>query len=246
VPQAGEVFVSATGTNKVYAINEKSFAIMAKIPAGYFPDGISYAPGVKRIFVSDEFGKSVSVIDVGSLRLIRTIRLNGTVGNTHFDRVSGRIVTADEGANQLWEIDPSTLRIVEKTELPGCRGAHGFVIGRSPHFAYVTGEDNASLVVVDLDDRRVVQKFTVGSGPDVLALDEGLKLLYVTSESGVVSVFRIAREGLSMICEGKLWEHAHTVCIDQSTHRAYFPLQNYHGYPVLRIMIPAPDDSGSR
>ncbi len=238
VPQLGRVFVSATRVNEVYTIDEGTLTVIGKTDAGSFPDGIGFDPGTERIFVSDEFGKTVTVIDARSLKAVRRIEIGGRVGNTHYDPISKTIFTTNETENELYEIDPSTLQIIGRTKMPGCKGAHGFVIGKRPHFAYVTGEDNASLVVIDLSRRKVIQRVGVGNGPDVLAIDSGLNLLYVSSESGVVSVFRIKTDGLSALCKGRLWAHAHTISVDNKTHSVYFPLQDWKGFPTLRIMVP--------
>lgn len=239
VPELGRVFVSATRVNEIYVIDEKSLTVIGKTEGGYFPDGIGYAPRGERIFVSDEFGKTVMAIDARSLKPIRKILIGGTVGNTHYDPGSKAIFTTNETENELVKIDPTKLKVTGSIRLLGCRGAHGFVLGLRPHFAYVTGEDNASLVVVNLDTKRVIQTFSVGDDPDVLAIDYGLKLLYVSSESGVVSVFKIGTDGLTKFCEGELWAHAHTVSVDQETHRVYFPLQDIDGFPTLKIMYPS-------
>lgn len=37
---------------------------------------------------------------------------------------------------------------------------------------------------------------------------------------------------------GQLADHAHTVAVDQATHRIYFPLQDVNGHAVLRVMEP--------
>lgn len=238
VPELGRVFVSATKVNEVYAIDESSLKVIGKTAGGYFPDGIGFAPGTKRIFISDEFGGTVTVIDGRSLNVVRVISIGRQVGNTHYDPSSGDIVTADESRDQLVYINPATLEIIRRIGLPGCKGAHGFIIGIRPHFAYVTGEDNASLVVVDLADNKVVQKLKVGDGPDVIALDNGLGLLYVSSESGVVSIFKTRSSGLSKVCEGKLWPHAHSVSVDEISHDVYFPIQSFNGVPTLMIYGP--------
>ena len=74
----------------------------------------------------------------------------------------------------------------------------------------------------------------------MLAFDSGLKKLYVSAESGNVTVFR--EEGKALVEEGTLaMPHAHTVCVDPETHLVYFPLQNVDGHPVLRIMQPNAD-----
>jgi len=75
--------------------------------------------------------------------------------------------------------------------------------------------------------------------PDVLAYDSELKQLYVSAESGTVTVFR--ENGKAVLLDGTLsMPHAHTVCVDPDTHLVYFPLQSVEGRPVLRIMEPSP------
>jgi hypothetical protein len=77
----------------------------------------------------------------------------------------------------------------------------------------------------------------VGDDRDVLPFDPGLGLLYVSAESGTVSVFR--EQDKKLVLQGEMvMPHAHTVCVDPSTHLVYFPLENLAGHPVLRIMEP--------
>lgn len=93
------------------------------------------------------------------------------------------------------------------------------------------------MVVVDLNTMKVLASHPVGEDPDVLAFDPGLKRLYVSAESGNVTVFK--ENGKDLVLEGKLtMPHAHTVCVDPKTHLVYFPLENVGGKPVLRIMEP--------
>ncbi|HYM77237.1 MAG TPA: hypothetical protein VE377_14785 [Candidatus Dormibacteraeota bacterium] len=84
---------------------------------------------------------------------------------------------------------------------------------------------------------QVLATYPVGKDPDVLAFDPGLKLLYVSAESGTVTVFR--ENGKALLNLGTMsMPHAHTVSVDPLTHLVYFPLQNLNGKPVLRIMEP--------
>ncbi len=74
--------------------------------------------------------------------------------------------------------------------------------------------------------------------PDVLAFDAELKRLYVSAESGTVTVFQ--ESGTELRSLGQLhMPHAHTVSVDPKTHLVYFPLQDIGGHPILRIMRPA-------
>lgn len=105
------------------------------------------------------------------------------------------------------------------------------------HLAFIAGEENHKLAVVDLTTMTVQSVHNVGEDPDVLAFDPGLKQLYVSAESGNITVFR--EEGKSLTLAGKVFlPHGHTVSVDPDTHLVYFPLQNLDGHPVLRIMAP--------
>src|ERR1700704_5712325 len=54
VPELGRVYASVTGEHKVAAVDMKTLQTVAKIGTINYPDGIAYAPGPQRIFVSDE------------------------------------------------------------------------------------------------------------------------------------------------------------------------------------------------
>lgn len=241
VQQYHEVYVSATGADEVYVIDEASLDVIAKIPAGHYPDGIAFDPGTNRIFVSDEIGKTVAVIDPVKHSLVKRVPLASEVGNTHDDAVSGLIYSGAQSVDELVTIDPVKLEVIARYKLPGCKGPHGFYIDAATHCAFITGEDNASIVVFDLTQQRITWKGTVGAGPDVLSCDEQLHRLYVSTESGVVSVFDVRKDRIRKAAESFFEQHAHTVCVDQKTDRVFFPLQNLNGHPVLRVMKPLPN-----
>ena len=64
IPELGRVYASATGTNEVVAIDEKSLEIIARMPGGTYPDGLAYSPETHKVYVSDEHGGTDTVIDV--------------------------------------------------------------------------------------------------------------------------------------------------------------------------------------
>jgi DNA-binding beta-propeller fold protein YncE len=92
--------------------------------------------------------------------------------------------------------------------------------------------------MVDLQTMKVLSTYQVGEDPDVLAYDPGLKRLYVSAESGTVTIFQNNRKSLTLLGSFEM-PHAHTVSVDPKTHLVYFPLENIDGHPVLRIMQPA-------
>jgi YVTN family beta-propeller protein len=238
IPELGRVYASATGKNEIVVIDVQSLREIARVPGGTHPDGIAYAPDEHKLYVSDQSGRTETVIDTRANRLIATISLGGEAGNTQYDPISQHIFVNVQTLNQLVEIDPHIDAIVARHSLPGADHNHGLLIEPAQRLAIIACEGNNKLLVVDMQSMRVIGSEWVGDGPDVLAFDETLHLLYVASESGVVSMFREEGKKLVKLGEGLLARNAHTVAVDSETHKAYFPLPNLSGRAVLRIMEP--------
>ncbi len=237
VPDSERVFASATGDHQMIALDTRTLKIVGKAGPIDYPDGLAFVPAVTRVFVSDEHGGVEAVVDAASSRLIKNIPLGGGAGNTVFDPISRHILVAVHGVNELVEIDPGKMEIIARHKLSGVENPHGIALDVQRHLAFVAGEENASLAVFDLKEGKQLAVHHVGDDPDVLAYDAGLNLLYVSAESGTVSVFRFAGSGLEAVGHCNM-PHAHTVSVDPKTHFVYFPLDNVNSKPVLRIMKP--------
>src|SRR6202521_3861111 len=238
VPELGRVYASVTGEHKVAAVDMKTLKTLAKVGPIKYPDGIAYAPGPQRVFVSDEHGDVDAVIDTKTNSLVASIPLGGGAGNTVYDSGSGNILVAVHEKNEVVAIDPASMQIIGRYPVTGVQSPHGIALDVSGRLAFVVGEENHMLAVVDLTTMRVLATHPVGEDPDVLAFDPGLKRLYVSAESGNVFVFR--EDGKTLVYEGDISiPHAHTVCVDPNTHLVYFPLENIDGHPLLRIMEPS-------
>jgi DNA-binding beta-propeller fold protein YncE len=139
----------------------------------------------------------------------------------------------------LAEIDPNSDQVVARYPLTGCKGSHGLLIDSEHRLAFAACEDNSKLVVFDLQTKKATSTLAVGADPDVLAFDAALQRLYVSAESGVITIFDERDRSLQKVGEGLFAPNAHSVAVDPSTHRVYFPLQNINGKPVLRIAVPS-------
>src|SRR5262249_15155879 len=155
------------------------------------------------------------------------------VGNTQYDPKTKRILVTVGETRELVGIDPKSLEIVSRLSLPGADEPHGLYVEPDRHMAFVACEGNAKLFVVDLDEMKMISEVSVGEDPDVLAFDTSLRRLYVASESGTLSVFKETESGLIKLGDVFIENNAHTVAVDSTTHRLYFPLKNVDGAPVL-------------
>src|SRR5215217_8677755 len=236
VPELGQIFVAAAGSHDVAVIDAESLEVIAETGRIGFPDGLDYAPAVKRVFVSDESGGGELVIDATTNSVVTTIDIGGEAGNTQYDPGSGCILVAVQSQNQLAVIDPTTDRLIGRYDLDAdCQTPHGFLVDAPRRQAFVTCEDSATLLVVDLQTMAVTATYPVGDGPDVLAFDPGWRRLLVASESGIVSIFDERGTVLQPVGEYRA-PHAHSVAVDPRTHLVFLPLEDVDGKPVLRIL----------
>ena len=237
VPRINRVFASATGDHRVVIVDMNTLKTVATAGPIQYPDGLAYAPPSQRVFVSDEHGGVEAIVDPKAMDRVTSIPLGGGAGNTMYDPGSGLILVAVHGVNQLVAIDPMTRKILRRYNLPGIENPHGIALDTADRIAFIAGEENHTLGVFDLKAEKLLSVHLVGDDPDVLAFDPGLKQLYVSAESGVVTVFKW-NNGLQEIGHFTM-PHAHTVAVDPATHLVYFPLQNVDGKPILRIMRPS-------
>lgn len=239
VPELGRVFASATDAREVLTVNARTGTVLARAPAGRYPDGLAYDSVERHVFVSDESGGVETVLDAAGHR-IATIPLGGEAGNVQYDRHSRRVLVDVQTLDQVAVIDPRTNRIVRRLHLSGCDDDHSLLVDSPRRLAFVACDGNARLLTLDLRTMKVTGTFKVGDSPDVLAFDPTLRRLYVSAESGVVAAFAETRDSVRPLGIGFLATEAHTVAVDPTTHLVYFPLQQgSNGKPQLLIMKPA-------
>jgi DNA-binding beta-propeller fold protein YncE len=237
-PKLGRVYAAATSSRQLVTVDERTGAVVRRIPAGVYPDGIAYDPDDRKVFASDESGTALVVADAVSGRARGSIEVGGGQGNVQYDPVSRHVLVNVQTSNQLVEIDPKRQRVVKHYRVPGCESNHGLHLDPSRRLAFIACEGNATLLVLDLRTGRFTSRFTVGDDPDVLDFDPGLRRLYVAAESGEVAVFAEHGRTLQKLGQAFLADRAHSVAVDPPTHLVYFPLEDVDGRPVLRIMRP--------
>jgi DNA-binding beta-propeller fold protein YncE len=236
LPELGRVLAAVTARNEVAVLDEDSGSVLATVPTGQYPDGLAFDAADSRAFVSNEVGGSVTAIVPSTGDAVGTVDLGAEVGNVVYDTGSGQLLAAVQGRDEVAVIDPRTLAVTARHHLAGCAHPHGLAVVADETFVACDG--NARLLVVDTATGTVRNRFTVGSGPDVLAYDAGLGRLYVMAESGVTAVLAVKDGSVSLLGRRMLAANAHSVAVDPGTHLLYVPLHSVGGRPILRVYAP--------
>jgi DNA-binding beta-propeller fold protein YncE len=162
VPELGRVYASAQSRS---VVDMQTLKTIAKTGPVKYPDGIAYAPGAKRVFVSDEHGEADAVIDATTNSLVASIPLDGGAGNTVYDPGSGHILVAVHEKNELIAIDPASAEIIGRYPVPGIESPHGIALDVSARLVFVAGEDNNKLIVsLELRFRKKISTAVAACG----------------------------------------------------------------------------------
>ena len=241
VPALHRVYATATGANALIALDETNGSVLFRAPTGDFPDGIAYDPANGTIWTTDESGGTETVVDAANGAVRGSVVLGGEAGNNAYDPVTGKILVDVQTRNTLAEIDPATLTVTRRLDLPGCDHDHGLALDAADRLAFVACEGNARLLTVGLDAWKVTGNDPVGVDPDVLAYDPAGSRLYVAAESGWLTVADRHGKSLSIAGSARFADGAHVVALDPATHRSYYPIPaGSDGKPTLLIEEPAP------
>ncbi len=239
-PEQNLVLATATAEKTLALIDDRSFQVRSRVPAGEYPNGLAYEPKSRRAFVSNNTGAGVGVVDVALGRALPGIDVGGGAGNTQYDADSGHVLAAVHGRPYLADIDPIATRVASRIALHDVRTCHGLLVASGLRLAFAACHgEGPSLVVVDLGTRQQTAALPLPSDVDVLAFDPGIGRLYAAAETGIVAAFAVAADRtVTELGRGFVGPNAHSVAVDPATHRVYFPIADVGGRPVLRVMEP--------
>ncbi len=236
VPEMESVFIGVPGRDEVAVMNTASLKV-TRLAGGEYPYGMAWASDLGKMYVSDRRDTKVTVIDMRMNQRVTTIDLGGEAGNAIYDPATKRILVNVRTSNELLEVDPATDFVANRLKLKG-KTPQGLVIAPNSRLAFAACQDDAKLLVIDLEKWNVRESLVTGPKPDMLAYDEELGMLYVGTESNVVSVFQVKGKDIDRMGEVEVGANAHSVCVNPMTHEVYIPLENVNGKPVLRVMSP--------
>ena len=195
-PKRGLVYAANRGTSlsptDVVAFDGKTGAIKGRVRVGVSPYELALTADGKRLFVSNWGERSVSVVDAGQMKVIKTVPV-GFNPNDMILTPDGRLFVACSNENTVYVIDSRSLEVIEKISValypqaPEGSTPNALALDRKRGLLFVANADNNDVAVVDIREKAhsdVAGFIPAGWYPSALALGEAGKALYVGATKG--------------------------------------------------------------
>lgn len=161
-------FVANGKDNTVSAIHPVTKIVTATIMVDKNPVG-AWMGGDNRMYVDNEDGQTVSIIDVKTLKVVETVELGFMPGYAAFNAETKELWVTDPNAGKIhWWKQNTNGKFEHENALVIAAGAHAIAFKGT--IAYVTNQEAASVSVIDLVQHKKIKDIKVGSKPNGIVL----------------------------------------------------------------------------
>lgn len=138
------------------------------IPVGKGPEGFDVSADGKEVWAANSHDGTVSIIDVGSRKVVQTVESHTKAANRLKFTPNGNLVLiSDLGTGDLVVFDAHSRHETKRISLG--HGAAGILITPDGGRAFVAVSRDNYIAVIDLKTLAVVGRIPTGSGPDGMA-----------------------------------------------------------------------------
>lgn len=138
------------------------------VPVGKGPEGNDLSPDGKELWAAHSRDGGVSVIDVASKKVVRTLSLGTKRSNRlKFTPDGKRVLITDLEADELLVLDAPSGNVIKRIQLG--RNPEGILIAPNGARAFVGVAGENKVAIVDLHALEVTGNIATGAGPDGMA-----------------------------------------------------------------------------
>lgn len=218
----GKGYITNGSANSVAVFDLKTLKVLGHVPAGEFADGILYDDFSKKVISCNGRGKSMTVIDPSTDKVVTTIKLTGWPETATSDS-KGHIYVNNAEKSEMDVIDAKTFKVIHSWPIAPGKGASGLAIDRKTMRLFA-GCDNQKLVVMDATNGKVITTVPIGDECDAVGFDKKLKTVYSSNGEGTLTIVKeVSADKYEVVKSLKTKEGARTQAVDQLTHKIYLP-----------------------
>jgi len=229
----GRGFSSNGRENKSSIVELKTLKVLQKVDTAENPDAILYEPGRKEVYTFNGRGKSATVFDAQTGRVVATVPLEGKPETAQADSKAGKVYVNMEDLNAIKVIDTATHQVTATWSIAPGESASGMAIDLEHHRLYL-GCDNKLMLMVDSTNGKVVYSVPIGEGVDSNWYDPTTKLVFSSNGGpGNVTIAHVESPSLLKVVQTlKTVRGARTMALDPATHTIYLSAVDYEPQPA--------------
>jgi hypothetical protein len=233
-------FTSNGRENKASIVDLKTLTTKMKVDTGANPDAILYVPGVQEVYTFNGFGRSATVFEAKTGKVVATLPLPGKPEFAQVDLKAGRIYNNIEDTSEVVAIDIKTHEIVAKWPIAPGEEASGMAIDLATHRLFL-GASNNLMVMMDSTTGNVVTTVPIGPGVDANSFDPATKLVFAScgGDGTVTIAHEDSPDKLTVVQKLQTARGSRTMTLDPKTHNIYLASMDYEA-PAGAASQPAP------
>jgi YVTN family beta-propeller protein len=183
-PDGRSAIVVAERLGRLDFRDPRTWKLRKSVPTGCVGvDHMDFTADGRGAVASCEFDGTLLLVDLGSRKVVRRLRLDRPGAKPVDVRLSpdGKLFyVADEVANGVWRVDAHRLRV--KNFIPTGPGTHGLYPSRDASVMYATNRLGGTVSVIDLKTGKVRATWRIpgGGSPDMGGVSANGKLLWLS------------------------------------------------------------------
>ena len=209
------VYAAHGGSRALLIVDADSGNVLGQVRVGPM-HGVAVDPVSGHVFTGDGDAKTVSEVDPVTLKVLRTVDVDGTVDAIAYDPGNGHIYADEDDGTRIFVVDAHTFKTVGTVALPGHKPEY-LAVDPETHVVYQNISDLNEFVLVDGASLKVTQ--TVPT-PELqanhpLQYDPALHHILVGGTNGALSVYSTSGK---LLQKTTMQPHVDQCSLDPNTH----------------------------
>ena len=180
-----------TPPNGIAIIDFAKNAVVADLPAGNFPDGATYDPASKLVWVMLHNDGIALGVDAKTQKIAATVNVGG---HLEFPAADGRghLYVNIQTSGEIGVIDSKTNKVTAHWKMDGCEDNGGLAYASKSHLL-ISACGNAIAKVLDTKTGKEVASLTIGHGSDAVIYDAKRQLAFIPcAGEGMLYILNVA------------------------------------------------------
>lgn len=234
-------YASNGAGNSVTVFELSTLKVVKEVPIeGRNPDAIVYEPATRRIYTFNGKSSDVTVLDAQTYAVVATLKVPGKPEFAVADGAGKVYVNIETEPGQLVMIDARVPAVRATWTLAGCASPTGLALDDAHHRLFSVC-DGKVMAVTDASSGRRVAKVAIGEGPDAVAFDPALGLVFSSNGEGTLTI--VHEDGpnrYSVVKTLPTARGARTLALDLRSHKVYLVTSDFGPAPEPTKDVPHP------